>query len=146
MSVRCEGSPWTAAGGTMIGVDSDHALTVWEGVFFTLERDTEAEAVDFRGTGNEPGWIIEVTEGRQIHFLYDYGESEIYTPAPERSTDAGGGAIEYHAVTESADLRVRFEAEPCADDMSGFPFPATVRVTLDARTFRGCGGPAPGAG
>ena len=146
MSVRCEGSPWTAPGGTMIGVDADRALTVWDGVFFTLERDAAAEAVDFLGRGNEPGWIVQVTEGRRIHFEYDYGESEVYTPVPERSTDAEGRVVEYHAVTESADLRVRIEAEPCTDDMSGFPVPATVQVTLDGRTFRGCGGPAPGGG
>jgi uncharacterized membrane protein len=143
MTVACEGSEWAAPGGVMIRVDAGRALTVWDGAFFSLERDAEAEAVDFRGVGNEPGWIVEVVEGRHIRFRYDYGERQIITPVPERSADDESGAVEYRAASDAGDLEVRIASEPCADDMSGFPFPATVTVMLGERTFRGCGGPAP---
>ncbi|HUG00747.1 MAG TPA: hypothetical protein VML95_02665 [Longimicrobiales bacterium] len=143
MTVTCDGSDWVAPGATMIRVDADRALTVWDGVFFALDRDHQAEAVDFRAVGNEPGWLLEVVEGERIRFRYDYGESEAFTPAPEPEIAAETGGITYHAVTEAVDLRVEILPESCLDDMSGFPFPTTVSVTLGDRTFRGCGGPRP---
>ena len=146
MTVRCEGRDWVAPGGTVIRVDAARALTVWDGVFFSLERDLEAEAVDFRGTGNEPGWPLDVDDGRRIRFLYDYGEAEVVVPAPDPEVDAATGAREYRPGDGPEDLRVRIAPEPCTDDMSGFAFPATVTVTLGERTFRGCGGPAPAVG
>lgn len=141
LRVQCEGQDWIAPGGRLVRMPEDRALTVWDGVFFVLERDSAAEAVDFRAQGNEPGWILEIDLEEHMRLVYDYGERRAYTPVPEPK--ASGGATEYHAITEASDLLVRIVPEPCADDMSGFPFPATVTVTLNGRTFRGCGGPAP---
>ncbi len=143
MTVRCEGRDWVGPGGTMIRVDAARALTVWDGVFFSLERDLEAEAVDFRGAGNEPGWVVEIDDGRRIRLQYDYGEAEVVVPAPAPDIDPATGAREYRPGDGPEDLRVRIAPEPCTDDMSGFAFPATFTVTLGERTFRGCGGPAP---
>ena len=36
-------------------------------------------------------------------------------------------------------LRVEVVPVRCEDTMSGKPFPATVTVTLNERSFRGCG-------
>jgi hypothetical protein len=38
LEVRCGGSPWTAMGGRLIGIDSARAYAPWDGVFFELER------------------------------------------------------------------------------------------------------------
>jgi uncharacterized membrane protein len=37
------------------------------------------------------------------------------------------------------DLRIEIAPVKCSDAMSGKPFSATVTVTLNERSFRGCG-------
>lgn len=143
MTVRCEGEDWAAPGGTMIRVADDRALTPWDGAFFALDRDREAEEIDFRARGNEPGWLLEIVEGERIRFEYDYGADEAVAAAPEAEVDAETSTVAYTAAIGPGDLRVEIRPEPCADDMSGFPFPAAVTVTLGDRVFLGCGGPRP---
>ncbi len=143
MSVRCDAEDWVAPGATMIRVGDDRALTPWDGVFFALDRDHAAEQVDFRAQGNEPGWRLEIVEGERMRFEYDYGANEVITPAPEADVEPDSGTVRFHAVTEASDLLVEIRPGPCMDDMSGFPFPATVEITLDERVFLGCGGPSP---
>jgi heat shock protein HslJ/membrane-bound inhibitor of C-type lysozyme len=97
---------------------------------------------DFRAVGQEPGWLLEIAEGRWIHLAADYGERVIHVPAP--APIEAGGATVYDARTEAHALRVEIERTPCQDTMSGESFPATVRVTLDGQEYRGCGRPLGG--
>ncbi len=134
MKVLCGGAPWTAFGGLLLQIDGDRALAPWDGVFFELKRDR-----DFRAMGQEPGWQLEIKKGAEIRFTYDYGKGTAVTPAPAAQMDPASGTRNYHAVTEANDLRVVIVPVACADSMSGRPFKATVSVTLNGRTFRGCG-------
>ncbi len=138
--VSCNGTWWTAMGGLLIGLDPDRALAPWDGVFFELVRDRDAEEVDFRAVGQEPGWVLEITEGESIHFTYAYGEREAYAPVPRPEIDPATGTVVYHAVTEAHDLGVTIERTPCVDVMSGAAHETTVTVTLNGETYRGCGG------
>lgn len=134
MKVSCGGAPWNALGGTFLGIDADRALAPWDGVFFELVRDR-----DFRALGQEPGWELEIHKGAEMRLNYDYSKSTAVTPASRAQVDARTGTRTYHAVTKANDLRVEIVPVPCTDSMSGRPFPATVSVTLNGRTFRGCG-------
>jgi putative lipoprotein len=100
------------------------------------------DSQDFKALGQEPGWLLEIVSGKQITFTYDYGESKVVAPTPAPRTESRGAVRIYDATTASGDLRVEIDPTPCADVMSGQPFPATVTVTLSGRSFRGCGGPA----
>lgn len=102
----------------------------------------EEDSQDFTALGQEPGWHLEIVSGKQITFTYDYGESKFVSPAPAPRTETTGGVRIYDTNTASGSLRVEIDPTPCADVMSGQPFPATVTVTLNGRSFRGCGGPA----
>jgi uncharacterized membrane protein len=115
-------------------VDRDHALAPWDGAFFELERDR-----DFRGIGQEPGWQLEIRKGSEMRFIYDYGQTSVATPAPRARVDARTGRQTFQATTEANALTVEIVPVGCEDSMSGKPFPATVTVTLNERTFRGCG-------
>lgn len=95
--------------------------------------------VDFRGIGQEPGWILQIVRGREMRFSYDYGERTVATPVPT-PTDSAGTQV-WHVITEANDLRVVVVPTRCEDVMSGKPFPATVTVTLNGQAYRGCGGP-----
>jgi len=134
MKVSCRGAPWTAFGGLLLAIDGDRALAPWDGVFFELKRDR-----DFRGLGQEPGWQLEIKKGAEIRFTYDYGKGTAVAPAPAPQVDPGSGTRTYHAVTETNDLSVVIVPVACADSLSGRPFQATVSVTHNGRTFRGCG-------
>jgi uncharacterized membrane protein len=74
-----------------------------------------------------------------MRLTYDYGNSSVVAPSARAQVDARTGTQTYRARTESSDLRVEVVPVRCEDSMSGRPFTATVTVTLDAQTFRGCG-------
>lgn len=138
LEVSCGGARWAALGGRLLEIDADHALAPWDGVFFELARDH-----DFRALGQEPGWHVEIHKGKEIRFIYAYGEREIITPAPKPATAPESGTRVYHAIIEANDLRVVIEPTRCTDVMSGNPFETTVTVTLNGQTFHGCGGDLP---
>lgn len=102
---------------------------VWE--------DARDRGVAFRAVGQEPGWVLEITDGRTIELRTNYGEDEVVLPTPSPATV--DGAITYHAVTETNDLRVVIRELPCTDTMSGERFSMTVEVLLDGASYKGCG-------
>lgn len=134
MEVSCAGARWVALGARLLEVDADRVLAPWDGVFFELRRDR-----DFRALGQEPGWQLEVRKGAEMRFIYDYGRNMVVTPASRAQLDSSSGTRTYHAVAAANDLRVVIVPVPCTDVMSGKPFPVTVSVTLNGRSFRGCG-------
>jgi heat shock protein HslJ/uncharacterized membrane protein len=134
LEVSCGGAPWTALGARLFEIDANSALAPWDGVFFELARDR-----DFRALGQEPGWQLEIRKGAEMRFIYDYGQGTAVTPASREQVDSNTGTRTYHAVTKATDLRVVIVPVPCTDTMSGRPFPATVSVTFNGQTFRGCG-------
>lgn len=137
VEASCPG--WSSAlGSRLIVLDDMRALALWEGIFFLLERSPTQGPVVFAGSGAEPGWRIEIVEGRWIHLAYDYGEQDAYVPIPSPTSDPVGRVI-YHAITEASDLLLSIEPGPCVADGSGRTLPSTVVVTLNGQTFRGCG-------
>jgi putative lipoprotein len=100
-------------------------------------EDARRRGVDFRGVGNEPGWILEIQQGRHLLFIGDYGMRRVAAPDPGAQVE--GLARSWHAITESAELQVEVVEEPCVDTMSGEAFPSRVTVTLDADILYGCG-------
>ena len=134
MEVHCERSQWSALGGSLLEVDRDRALAPWNGIFFELARDR-----DFRAVGQEPGWQLEIRVGSEMRFTYDYGKGSAVTPAARVQLDSRTGTRTFHAVSEANDLRAEIVPVGCQDSMSGKPYPATVTVTLNDRSFRGCG-------
>ena len=106
-------------------------------------RDPWLEAtgrgIDFRAVGQEPGWYLEIDNGRSMHLVYDYAERTATTPLP--APVVNGDETSYTAVTDAHRLAVVIEPRPCSDTMSGQRFPRTVTVTIDGKTLRGCGRP-----
>lgn len=133
MRVSCEGSRWNALGGTLIEVDRDRALAPWDGVFFELARDR-----DFRGAGS-PGWQLELRKGVEMRFTYDDGKGTAITPAPRLQVDTKTGTQTFHANSGANDLRLEVVPVRCEDAANGGSYSTTATVTLNGRTFRGCG-------
>ncbi len=102
----------------------------WEGA--------RAAGVDFRGIGQEPGWIIDIYTQERIRLTWDYGESTADFPLPT-PTYPQEGATRYESATNSRTLSVTIRRFPCQDAMSGEAYPSTVEVVIDGRTLNGCG-------
>ena len=58
---------------------NNRARAIWE--------HAKLSGVDFRATGNEPGWDLEIRNGDKIIFISDHGMSRYEFVAPEPLTD-----------------------------------------------------------
>lgn len=99
---------------------------------------------DFRAVGQEPGWMVEIAEGRRVHVLADYGEVEFFTSAPRIETGPDGATV-HRADSELGEVVVSVREEACEDVMSGQRFPRSVTLALEGRVLEGCGTRLPGA-
>lgn len=103
----------------------------------SLREDARLRGVHYRGLGSEPGFSIEIGP-EDIAFEYDYGAKKLVFPLEEPRVDDRGQRT-YDQTTSAHHLRVAIEDGVCLDSMTGDAFETTVEVTLDGRTFRGCG-------
>ncbi|WP_108126132.1 COG3650 family protein [Saccharospirillum mangrovi] len=94
--------------------------------------------IDFRATGNEPGWLLELSHA-EIRLLTDYGQSRTVMPLPTPEVD--GQTLIYRANRRSTNLVLHLEPMACQDTMSDETFEWTVEVTLNGQSLQGCGRP-----
>jgi putative lipoprotein len=103
----------------------------------SIRADARLRGVDFRATGNEPGWSLEMLPDR-IVFL-DQGGARVTTPRPAPQIDPASGETIYAAETGAHHLRVVIRESECVDSMSGERSESSVAVEVDERAYRGCG-------
>jgi uncharacterized membrane protein len=92
----------------------------------------------FEARGQEPGWLAQLSPAG-LSLTLDYGERRLTTPPPAATSTAGGTV--YASVSAAGPVRMTVLDRPCADAMSGQPYPATVTLVVADRTYEGCGGP-----
>lgn len=109
--------------------DSAGIARVWD--------EARRQGIDFRGIGQEPGWLLEIREEESIRFAYDYAQREVTMPYVEPVSH--DGATLYATSANGQELLVTVRNEPCQDVMSGERFEAKVQVQLDSTTYNGCG-------
>lgn len=97
-----------------------------------------AAGVDFRGIGQEPGWLLDIYAQNHIVLDWNYGEQRAIFPLPE-PTYPVEGATRYETQADGHTLVVTTRRFPCQDAMSGEAFPATVEVVIDGAALQGCG-------
>jgi uncharacterized membrane protein len=101
-------------------------------------EDAKLRGADYRATGNEPGWTLELFSD-SIRFVTAYG-TELYsftTPAPE--VDQQNRRTIYRTSSAEHGLTVTITYGICSDDMSGESFESTVELLFDGSALRGCG-------
>lgn len=104
----------------------------------SIAEDARARGVEFRATGNEPGWVLELFADRLV-FTEGYGAQRITVPRPPQQSDSTSSETVYVAVTEAHRLTARSRPARCVDTMSGDRHALNVEVELDGKTYRGCG-------
>lgn len=140
-----------AADGVVVWQHGDEAMLEMDSLRYSgCRRDPRAsiwehaklEGVDFRGTGNEPGWVLEIRDKNRIDLRYNYGSSRIQAVADHVVDDQVARRTTYAVIaSEPPRLAIEITAESCSDDMSGEQFPASVVVRIGDRVLRGCGRP-----
>jgi putative lipoprotein len=104
--------------------------------FESLLADARVRGVTFRGTGNEPGWTVEIGPGSRLEFVTNYGQER---HAFETATESiEGGTRVYSAAEGEQSIKVTVSAEACTDDMSGWSFDRRMVVEFGGRAYRGC--------
>jgi uncharacterized membrane protein/thiol-disulfide isomerase/thioredoxin len=98
--------------------------------------EAKARGIEFRALGTEPGWTMEVDAGKRVALLLDNGERRLEVPAPR---SWGVGAVSHAATAEGRSVAISAAPEPCNDGMSDTAYPASVTVTVDGKTYKGCG-------
>ena len=93
--------------------------------------------VRFRALGQEPGWLLEIIPDQKLIFISDYGQDTLTTQ--QYQLQKSDGERIYSAEVENRSLNVSAKENRCTDIMSGFEFPKTVTVSLDDKTYSGCG-------
>jgi putative lipoprotein len=131
---------WSKGGEALVEVDG-RRLRCTEDRPRSLREDAKLRGVSFRATGNEPGWLLEITRGGDTVLVTDWGKTRSAFPTTEPVTDPATGRTEYRAAGGGRALTIVLEARDCRDNMSGERFPTTVTVRLDRDVLRGCGTP-----
>jgi uncharacterized membrane protein len=127
---------WTKGDTALLERQGSAPVNCRENRFESLLADARVRGVTFRGTGNEPGWTVEIGPGSRLEFVTNYGqERHAFDAATERND---GGARVYSAAEGAQSIKVTVSAEACTDDMSGWSFDRRMVVEFGGQTYRGC--------
>ncbi len=97
---------------------------------------TAPEAETYRALGQEPGWSLQIANGR-IDYVGDYGEMRIGVARPDPRPTFNGRRY------ETPRLVVDITYSRCNDAMSGHGYEHQVTVIVEGRAagpVHGCGG------
>ena len=93
--------------------------------------------VAFRAIGQEPGWLLEITNGEEILLVTDYGSTRTSLPYVEPTVYQEERRTQY--VLDPYDTIVEIRGERCTDVMSGQEFEVSVTIFQTDRELHGCG-------
>jgi uncharacterized membrane protein len=93
--------------------------------------------VAFRAIGQEPGWLLEITNGIEILLVTDYGEHSSRYPYVEPIVHQEERRTEFIMGDDGTIVEIR--GVPCRDSMSGEEFEVSVTIKQTDRELRGCG-------
>jgi putative lipoprotein len=111
------------------GIDEASTDNVWQ--------KAKLRGVSFRAVGQEPGWLLEITNGKEILLVTDYGQSRTSLPYVEPAVFPEERRTVFSI--EAGETTIEIRGETCRDSMSGEEFEVTVVVKRPDRELRGCG-------
>jgi putative lipoprotein len=93
--------------------------------------------VSFRAIGQEPHWLLEITDDEKILLVTGYGQKRTIYPYVEPNVDQQQRRTVFSV--KDQDLEIVIEGKDCSDIMSGENFAVSVFITLYDKQFKGCG-------
>jgi putative lipoprotein len=132
---------WLHGEEAMLEVDGERFSGCRRNPQASIWEHAKLGGADFRATGNEPGWVLEISARTRIDLSYDYGASRIRADAAEPVDDRQAMRSTWEAIVDGEPLKVEISAVACTDSMSGEQFESTVVIYLGDRELKGCGRP-----
>jgi uncharacterized membrane protein len=129
---------WTKGGAATLERAGSAPVECRELRFRSLVADARERGVRFRGTGNEPGWLVEIGPGTRLTYVTLYGEERHAFENVTERDGADTGTREFVADTDKGPFKVTVATETCQDDMSGDEFDHRMVVEWGEQTRRGC--------
>jgi putative lipoprotein len=108
---------------------NDRRRAIWE--------KAKLDGADFRATGNEPPWILEI-RGDRLDFYFGYGKKR-YTFHARPESDPKRRETRYAASDAETAFRVVLRPGPCRDSMADETYETSVEIDFGGRHLRGCG-------
>ena len=127
VAFACGGQSGTQSG--QPGFDEESIDNVW--------HRAKLRSVAFRAIGQEPGWLLEITNGTEILLVTDYGQHRNSYPYVEPVVYKEERRTQY--VLEGYDIIVEISGQRCSDVMSGEEFEVSVSIIMTDRQLEGCG-------
>jgi putative lipoprotein len=112
---------------------NNRAKAIWE--------HAKLNGVDFRATGNEPGWHLEISNRRDIVLVTDYGQTTYQFKSAILKSEPHAQSAVYNARNQQDSIEIVITAAPCQDNMSGEAFSSTVSILVNGKRLAGCGRP-----
>jgi len=104
----------------------------------SLLADARVRGVSYRGTGNEPGWMVEIGPATRLLFVTNFGEERHeFGDVSARDGDSTGVTV-FVARHGDQEINVTVAREACVDDMSGAEFDHRMVVEFGGQSLRGC--------
>ena len=100
-------------------------------------HQAKLRGIVFRAIGQEPGWLLEITNGEEILLITDYGQNRNSYPYVEPIVNEEERRT--HFVLESFGVTVEIRGEHCTDVMSGEEFEVSVTIIMKEKRLEGCG-------
>ena len=100
-------------------------------------HQAKLRGVAFRAVGQEPGWLLEISNGEGILLVTDYGSTRASMPYIEPVVHQEERRTQF--VLEAYNTVVEIRGERCTDTMSGEEFEVTVTIKQSDRELQGCG-------
>ena len=93
--------------------------------------------VAFRAIGQEPAWLLEITDGSEIVLSTDYGQNVNRYPYVDPVVYQEQRRTLY--VIDDGNIEIEIRGQPCQDVMSGEEFSVSVTIRTADRELKGCG-------
>lgn len=100
---------------------------------------SEENHPQFFAAGQDPAWTLEITPIRMI-LSTDWGRERYVFAAPFIDRDPDPGRTLYRVESSGAEATVVITDNDCRNALEDTTHEKSVIVTLDGRTFAGCGG------
>jgi putative lipoprotein len=102
-------------------------------------QEARFRGIEFRAAGDEPPWSLEVDSGVVVEFATGLGDARTVTKFPPAELTGPDSRRTLVAVAGSVSLSVVAERRVCT--LAGSTMTLSVTVTIDGKTYRGCGRP-----
>jgi len=106
--------------------------------------ETESEQMNFKATGNEPFWSVEIDFEQKVIFKYLQDKiQKVEFPAPKANLAQDSDVLSFQSTMEGKSITITLKKTKCMDSMSGKENDYTVEVALNegqqSKNYSGCG-------